>query len=83
MNQSAHITLCDIFIRVLALPSSEEAEEAAYGQTRGWDSVGHMSLVQNIEDEFGLLLGPEDIIDMDSFQRACEVLSRHGIATLS
>jgi acyl carrier protein len=60
-----------------------ECQEATYGQTRGWDSLGHMTLVSQIEDEFDLLLGHEEIIDMVCFARTCDVLSKHGIVGLS
>jgi acyl carrier protein len=83
MTGPAYVSLCEIFVRVFALPSLEDAEEATYGQTRGWDSLGHMALVGQIEDEFDLLLGPEEIIDMVSFARTCDVLSKHEIVGLS
>lgn len=83
MTERSYDTLCDIFVRVFALPSPDDAEEAVYGQTRGWDSLGHMTLVGEIEDAFDLLLAPEDIIDMASFARTREILSKHGIVGLS
>jgi len=83
MTGSAYVVLCEIFVRVFSLPSLEDAEDATYGQTRGWDSLGHMALVSQIEDEFDLLLAPEEIIDMVGFAATCEVLSKHGIVGLS
>jgi acyl carrier protein len=83
MTDPAYDALRDIFVRLFGLPSVEDAEDAAYGQTRGWDSLGHVALVQRIEDEFDILMGPEDIIDMESFTRTCEVLTKYGIDGLS
>lgn len=80
---TAYDTLVDIVMRTFALITREDAEDAAYGHTRGWDSVGHMALVRRIEDEFDVLLDPEDIIEMSGFARVCAVLGAYGITGLS
>jgi acyl carrier protein len=68
------------FITALALPSGAEAERAVYGETAGWDSVAHMALVAEIEAAFDVMLDTEEVIDMSSFSKAEEILSRHGVA---
>lgn len=45
-----------------------------------WDSVGHMTLVAAIEDEFGMEMDTDDIIDMSSFEKAKEIVAKYGIA---
>ncbi len=45
-----------------------------------WDSVGHMTLVAAIEDEFGIEMDTDDIIDMSSFEKAKEIVAKYGIA---
>ena len=45
-----------------------------------WDSVGHMTLVAAIEDEFGIEMDTDDIIDMSSFDKAKEIVAKYGIA---
>lgn len=44
-----------------------------------WDSVGHMTLVAAIEDEFGIEMDTDDIIDMSSFEKAKEIVAKYGI----
>ena len=44
-----------------------------------WDSVGHMTLVAAIEDEFDIQLDTDDIIDMSSFEKAQEILAKYDI----
>lgn len=44
-----------------------------------WDSVGHMTLVAAIEDEFGIEMDTDDIIDMSSFEKAKEIVTKYGI----
>lgn len=45
-----------------------------------WDSVGHMTLVAAIEDELGIELDTDDIIDMSSFEKAKEIVAKYNIA---
>lgn len=45
-----------------------------------WDSVGHMTLVAAIEDELGIELDTDDIIDMSSFEKAKEIVEKYNIA---
>lgn len=44
-----------------------------------WDSVGHMTLVAAIEDEFGIEMDTDDIIDMSSFEKAKGIVAKYGI----
>jgi len=38
-----------------------------------------MSLVAAIEDEFGVMIDTDDVIDMSSFDKAREILSKQGV----
>lgn len=44
-----------------------------------WDSVGHMSLIAALEDEFGIMLEMEDIIELSSFEIGIEILKKYGV----
>jgi acyl carrier protein len=44
-----------------------------------WDSVGHMILISDLEDEFGLTFESEDIIEFDSYEKGIEIMKRYGI----
>jgi len=51
-----------------------------YQQTPAWDSVGHMTLVANIEEAFDIMMDTDDIIDLSSYEKGKEILSeRYGI----
>lgn len=41
-----------------------------------WDSVGHMTLVANLEDVFDIMLDTDDIIDLSSYEKGMEILSK-------
>lgn len=57
--------------------SEAETKGLQYQGIEQWDSVGHMTLVAAIEDEFDIQLDTDDIIDMSSFEKAQEILKKY------
>jgi acyl carrier protein len=47
-----------------------------YQEIELWDSVGHMSLVAAIEDSFDIMMETDDIIDLSSYEKGIEILSK-------
>lgn len=67
------------FAIALDLPSDTDIEALEIGRDPRWDSVGHMALVAELEDRFGIALETDDMIDMSSYAKAIEILRRHGV----
>ena len=44
-----------------------------------WDSVGHMGLVTQLESAFDIMLEPDDIVDLSSFEKGKEILAKYNI----
>ena len=59
--------------------SSEEAEKLEYQSIDAWDSVGHMSLIAEIEDSFDIQMETDDIIDFGSFEKGIELLKKYDV----
>ena len=59
--------------------SEAETKGLQYQGIEQWDSVGHMSLIAALEDEFDIQLDTDDIIDMSSFEKAQEILAKYDI----
>lgn len=57
----------------------ETVASARRGETEKWDSIGQMSLVAILEDEFGIEFDPKDILLFDSYEKGIEILSKYGI----
>ena len=56
------------------------AREATYRDTDEWDSVGHMMLINHLEDLFDIMMDTEDIVDLSSYEKGKEILSaRYGV----
>ena len=69
----------NVFSQALAISEELVNEELFYSSVKEWDSVAHMALVAALEEEFGIMLDTEEVIDMSSFVVAVEILKKHGI----
>lgn len=68
----------DAFIESLEL-EADEVPLATMETVARWDSIGHMSLVSVIEDTFEIELSPEDIVELNSYDKGMSILRKHGI----
>ena len=50
-----------------------------YQEIPEWDSVGHMSLMTEIEDAFNIELEIDDIIEFSGFEKGIEILKKYNI----
>lgn len=70
--------LAKVFAETFGI-SEVETKGLQYQGIEAWDSVGHMTLVAAIEDEFNIQLDTDDIIDMSSFEKAQELLAKYDV----
>jgi acyl carrier protein len=72
------LRLKDVFVRALELTDDVDVTTIAYRCHPNWDSLGHMALVLAVEDEFGVELEPDHLIEMTDFEAVCTILRRTG-----
>jgi acyl carrier protein len=68
--------ILDVFCDVFSAPTNVDTGELIYNDYPGWDSVGHMTLVAALEEKFDCMLEMDDILDMSSYAKVCEIMSR-------
>ncbi len=68
----------EAFVEGLEIPM-EEVESASMESIEKWDSIGQMSLVAIIEDSFGIVLEPDEVMQFTSFEAGKEILKNHNI----
>ncbi|RGC67458.1 Acyl carrier protein [Micromonospora sp. MW-13] len=68
-----------VFVDALEVPEGTDVENLNYRGIEQWDSLGHMTLVAAIEDEFDVQLETEQVIDMSSFKVALDMLRGLGV----
>ena len=68
--------LTDCF--ALAFPELDPREipSAAMGSLASWDSLAVITLISLIEEEFGLGIPPDDVVDLVSFELILDYLRR-------
>jgi len=64
-----------VFIESLSIEEKNFSEEMKYNDIPEWDSIGHMTLMSALEDEFKITLETDDIIDFSSYKKGIELLS--------
>ncbi len=57
-----------------------QAQTLKFQDIPAWDSVGHMGLISMLEDAFDIMLEPDDIVDLSSFEKGKEILAKYEIA---
>jgi acyl carrier protein len=67
------------FLTAFGLPDGTTVDHWHYGDIDEWDSTAHMILVAEIENTFNVMLDSDDVIDLSSFVRAKEILSKYNI----
>lgn len=72
--------LSKVFRATFSLDPDSDVVGLEYQGIPQWDSLAHMSLVADIEEEFGVLLSPDDVIELSSFARAIEILEAQGVS---
>lgn len=66
----------NLFVETFSV-TAEDAEKLEYQGIAAWDSVGHMGLIAAIEDCFDIMMDTDDIIDLSSFAKGKEILSKN------
>lgn len=66
------------FVEALEV-DADQVPDLIYQGIDEWDSVGHMSLVAEIEDVFDIMMDTDDIIDFSSFEKGIELLKKYDI----
>ncbi len=50
-----------------------------YNTINEWDSIGHMTLISEIESVFDITFETDDIIEFSSFDKGGEILKKYKI----
>ena len=59
----------DIFIKSLSIDKKKFNEKLKYNDIPEWDSIGHMTLMSELEEGFKISIETDDIIDFSSFKK--------------
>ena len=71
--------LNNIFVEVFGVDDAVLDADFRKENVAAWDSIHQLSVVTAMEETFDILLDPEDIIALDSYQAAKEILEKNEI----
>lgn len=71
--------LKNIFSETLNI-KNELINDQTHYEGLNWDSLSHMALISSLEDKFDIMLDTDEIIDLSTFKKAIEILSKHEIS---
>ena len=66
------------FIKTFAI-KKKELSNLEYNKIESWDSIGHMTLISELEESFKISIETDDIIDFSSYQKGKEILKKYKI----
>tara|TARA_B100001063_G_scaffold245297_1_gene280580 strand:- start:1432 stop:1668 length:237 start_codon:yes stop_codon:yes gene_type:complete len=68
-----------VFTDSLSIDKKKFNENIKYNDIPEWDSIGHMTLMSALEDEFKISIDTDDVIDFSSFKRGIQILKKYKI----
>ena len=51
-----------------------------FNQIEKWDSIGHMSLISELEEKFKITIETDDVVDFSSYKKGKEILKKYKIS---
>ena len=63
----------------LSVKDEDVNEKLEYNSIPEWDSIGHMTLMSGLEEEFNITIETDDIVDFSSFKKGKEILEKYKI----
>jgi len=69
----------NVFIKSLSIESKNFTENLKYNEITEWDSIGHMTLMSELEEEFKISMETDDIVEFSSFKKGKEILGKYGV----
>lgn len=77
MNEQQIAAMRTIFREELSISEEELVDSTAYNELEAWDSLTHLKIVSSIEEAFSIELEVDDIIGMENFGKAKEIVGRY------
>jgi acyl carrier protein len=72
--------LATIFEKVFGIDPADFSLDTVPEDVLRWDSLGHMSLVMELEDTWNLHFEVDEITEMSSARKIVEILQAKGVA---
>ena len=69
----------EAFFEAFELDQDAKLDDLKYQSIEEWDSIGHMSLMAELETGFEITIKTEDLIQFESYKQGVDILARYQI----
>ena len=69
----------EIFLKSFSIDKKKFNEKIKYNDIPEWDSIGHMTLMSDLEEGFNISIDTDDIIDFSSFKKGIQILKKYKV----
>ena len=68
------------FIESFSIDESKLGDNLEYNSIPDWDSIGHMAMIAELEEVFGISMDIDDIIEFSSYKKGIEILKKYEVS---
>jgi acyl carrier protein len=68
----------ELIARTLGVDLSAVHDELAFGDLPEWDSLNHVELMLALEQELGVEIGPEEMVELGTVPAITQFAEAHG-----
>lgn len=69
----------EIIAKVFDVPVSEVTDDTSNKTIQAWDSLGHLTLVLELEGTYRVSLSPEEVFSMTNVKSVKQILVNHDV----
>ena len=69
-----------VFMQVFNVSKSALTDQFTFKETEIWDSIVHLQLITELEDNFEIMFDTEDILNFGSYKNGMKILAKYGIS---
>jgi acyl carrier protein len=73
-----HARLQQVFVELFKVSPDQVTDSLSFQDVKGWDSLGHLSLIQSLEEMFSVSFEDGDLTEMDTVAAIKRVLELRG-----
>ena len=67
------------FVEAFLIDKKKLDKSLEYNSIPEWDSIGHMTLIGELEKNFSISIETDDVIDFSSYQKGISILKKYKI----
>lgn len=69
----------NIFSNIFDAKTENLNADFNFGAVPGWDSLAHLELIAQLEDEFEIMFETEDITHFGGYENGKKILEKYGV----